>query len=163
MNNYPSYSSKIKSGDLLVWDAGTTGLISEIYGFIIQIFTRSEYIHVGVALVEDGEVYFVEAAPPAIKQSKLNQYVPFYHIPMDIDWTDGHRDILLSKIGQKYSIWEAIMGYLKSPTSDRYWQCAEFVHWFYREIGIDINFGYTPKSVVNAAQQAGHPMLKIID
>ena len=153
MNLYEKYRPRIKSGDLLAWDYVVPSKLGTIYGYLIQMFTRDRYTHVGIALVEDDRVLIIEAAPPEIQISCLSKFIPFYHIPMDIEWTEEHSRILKSRLGERYSRWEAVKSYFTSPKQDRYWQCAEFIHWYYKQIGLDYKFGYTPKSVISTILQ----------
>jgi hypothetical protein len=96
---------------------------------------------------------FVEAARPEVQISMLSTAGSFYHIPMNIEWKDSYTTILKSRLGEKYSILEAIRSYLFKPKKDRQWQCAELLNWFYKTIGIKADFGFTPKSVIQAAME----------
>lgn len=162
-NKYSTHRRSIVSGDLLIWSAVNSSFIGKIYSWIIQVFTRSEYTHTAIALVEDGRVFFIHATIPKVVIEPLSDHLPFYHIPMNIEWKDGYTAVLKSKVGHKYSILEAILGYFNRPRNDKRWQCAELVNWFYSQILLSNTFGYTPKSNVIEALRVSKNGMYYID
>lgn len=148
---YANYRQNIRSGDLLVWSNPSDNLLSRIFFTIIRFFTLSEYVHVGIAYRLNHELYVVEAVMPEIKLTLLTDEDKFWHIPMFIDWRQDYADFLLDKLGQPYSVLDAIKGYFGSiGARDSKWQCAELAITFYRLTGIDLGANYTPSKLVTA-------------
>jgi hypothetical protein len=162
-NDYYLYRRKIRSGDLLVWSHGSGGLINGIILTTIKLFTLSEYVHVGVAWKTAGRLFVVEATLDGVKISPLSKKGSFFHIPMNLKWTKEYDCLLLSKIGEPYSIHDAITGYLGilKPGSNDAWQCAELVHSFYAHIGLDLGNAHTPTKIVNNTLVKGYMMTKV--
>lgn len=162
MVTYGTYKNQIKSGDLLVWSCEKIRDLRSLELKIVQAATGSPYDHVGIAWVEGNRVLYIEAAPPEVKISVLSHWQPFYHVPMNIEWQPDYLEYLFDRLGQPYSVWEALISYFTSPPADREWQCAELVHRFYKKIGLHKDFGYTPKSVVEAAMYySGNEIIKV--
>lgn len=162
MIKYEDYKDQIKSGDLLAWSCTKIKNLRSLELKLIQVATGSMFDHVGIAWVEGNRVLYIEAAPPEVKISVLSHWTPFYHIPMDIDWRPEYLEYLFDRLGQPYSIAEALISYFTAPKANKEWQCAELVHRFYKRIGIPGDFGYTPGSVVEAAiDYSENPFIKI--
>lgn len=160
--HYSEYRDQIKSGDLLAWStkgiSGFMGLVTNIIRFV----TQSEYEHVGVAWVVSGRIFVIEAVFPNVRIRPLNLSIPFYTIPMNIEWDQTKEEFLLSKIGDKYSVWKAITSmFIKLPVN-REWQCAQLVMEFYKSTGIDLGEQCTPASMVERAMTLSNSSLKLI-
>ena len=69
---------------------------------------------------------------------------------MNVDWNDDSLNFLLSKVGEEYSVLDAIRGYFGKPSDDNKWQCVELADAFYRNYGIDVGDVYTPSTLVEA-------------
>ena len=149
--DYKEYHSNIKSGDLIVFSATKIRTTYDLLSYIVRLFTMSEYNHVGIAWAIGDRNLIVEAQVPEIKISPLKKLGSFYHIPMDVNFTDEALEILLDKVGQKYSYFEAIKAYFKKNdhTHDD-WICVDYVKYFYESIGIDIGDVNTPSDVVKS-------------
>ena len=147
--DYKEYHSNIKSGDLIVFSATKIRSSYDLLSYIVRLFTMSEYNHIGIAWVIGDRNLIVEAQVPEVKISPLKKLGSFYHIPMDVDFTDEALEILLDKVGQKYSYLEAIKAYFKmnDRTNDD-WICVDYVIYFYESIGINIGDAHTPSDVV---------------
>lgn len=159
---YDDYKQQIKSGDLLAWSCPKVRDLRSLELKLIQSATQSQFDHVGIAWVEGNRVLYIEAAPPEVKISVLSHWVPFYHVPMNIEWQQEYLEYLFDRLGEPYSIWEAFISYFGSPNPDKQWQCAELVNHFYKKIGLKKDFGYTPKSVVEAAlEYSGSGLIKV--
>ena len=161
--DYKDYHSNIKSGDLIVFSATKIRTTYDLLSYIVRIFTMSEYNHVGIAWVIGDRNLIVEAQVPEVKISPLKKLGSFYHIPMGIKFTDEALEILLDKVGQKYSYLEAIRAYFKKNdhTNDD-WICVDYVKYFYESIGIDIGDVHTPSDVVtNIVKSLGKPLLYV--
>ena len=149
--DYKEYHSNIKSGDLIVFSATKIRTTYDLLSYIVRLFTMSEYNHVGIAWAIGDRNLIVEAQVPEIKISPLKKLGSFYHIPMDVNFTDEALEILLDKVGQKYSYLEAIKAYFKKNdhTNDD-WICVDYVKYFYESIGIYIGDVHTPSDVVKS-------------
>ena len=149
--DYKEYHSNIKSGDLIVFSATKIRTTYDLLSYIVRLFTMSEYNHVGIAWAIGDRNLIVEAQVPEIKISPLKKLGSFYHVPMDVNFTDEALEILLDKVGQKYSYLEAIKAYFKKNdyTNDD-WICVDYVKYFYESIGIDIGDVHTPSDVVKS-------------
>lgn len=150
MEKYSDYRSKIKSGDLLAWTS--TGFsYMDILGQIVRVFTRSEYSHVAIAWWSGNRLFMIEAIPPEVRIYPLGERVPFYHLGMNIDWKDSCDDYLLERIGQPYSIYEAVKAFLSKPDNNHTWECAELCNRFYKNVGIDFGNSNVPSTLVQSA------------
>jgi hypothetical protein len=122
---YKDIRPTIKSGDLIAWSSGHGWQVN-----IVRIFTRSEYNHVGIAWVVDDRVFVVEAVPgDGIRVALLSEHRPFYHVSHGdaFVWTADMERFMLSKVGEKYSKWEAILGFFNKTSNNARWECAELV------------------------------------
>lgn len=122
---YKDIRPTIKSGDLIAWSSGKGIQVN-----IIRIFTRSEYTHVGIAWVVDGRIFVVEAVPSdGICITVLSEHQPFYHVSHGdaFKWTADMERFMLSKVGEEYSRWEAILGFFNKTRDNGIWECAELV------------------------------------
>ena len=147
--DYKEYHSNIKSGDLIVFSATKIRTTYDLLSYIVRLFTMSEYNHVGIAWVIGDRNLIVEAQVPEVKISPLKKLGSFYHIPMGIKFTDEALEILLDKVGQKYSYLEAIKAYFnKNDHTNDDWICVDYVKYFYEAIGVDIGTVHTPSDVV---------------
>lgn len=158
MNNEQrqQYIKTIRSGDLLAWsESHNKKWYAALGTFIIRLFTLSEYSHVGVAFVENDELYVLAASPKYIRKLKLTEEDSFYHIPMYLDWTDEQANFLFSKIGLPYSFWDCVRAYFGSTTNDNdTWQCAELASAFYAFCKVELGeFRKTPASLVRAIEE----------
>jgi len=146
---YDEHRDNIKSGDLLVWSTRKIETFSDILDYIVRTFTMSEYNHVGIAWSTGDRKMVIEAVPPKVRIYPLSRKSAFYHIPMNIQWEENYERYLLEKIGDNYSIMEAVLSYFSRPKENNYWQCAELSSNFYMKTGIDLKEGYTPSKIVN--------------
>ena len=94
----------IKSGDLIAW-TGTKGF----YNKLIRFVTLSEYTHVGIAVIENGKLYVVEATRPVVRKVELVGRAPFHHIPMGVVVDTVLSKVLKDFIGKEYSIVQAAL------------------------------------------------------
>lgn len=138
----------IESGDLIAWTS-----TDSFYLKIVRLFTLSEYTHVGVAVVENGEVYVVEANRPKVEKNKLSRRTPIYHIPMGVEYTPEANELLHSYIGKKYSVIQAALSYIKVFIDDDKWYCTELAYDFYNKLGLEFKKRLTPTKFVKQAIQ----------
>jgi len=135
----------IESGDIIAFRR------NDIVSRVIRMATESDYSHVGLAWPIAGRVMILEAVIPLIRIFPLSKLKPFYWISMGRPMTPAAEEFALSRIGENYSVPEAIRGYLGITKTDREWQCAEYV----RSILETMNPGFrcrdTPTEVVREA------------
>lgn len=147
--DYLLYRSQIKTGDLLVWSTHRAKGLHLFVNKLIRLFTLSEYCHVGVAWVVGERVFIVEAVQPCVRIYPLSNEIPFYHVQMDLHVNDDAINYLLSRVGEPYSIWQAIRAYFGKPKADKQWQCAELVTSFYKRLGVNLKNTWTPSALVD--------------
>jgi len=163
MAAYSAIRSSIQSGDLLVWSRTKLRSLNDLKLKAVQIMTQSSYDHVGIAWNIGNRLMVVEARPPEIRIYPLSRLTPFYYVHMGIKWQDEYTEYLLNHIGDKYSLWEVLTAYFNRNTSDNEWQCAEFVKDFYQHAGLKLDFGYTPKSIVESAiEESEYGIIKAV-
>lgn len=149
ITEYKNHRDEIRSGDLLIWSKDKSSSLSNFYLSIIRFFTTSEYGHVGIALRIFGRLFVVEATSPYIRLVPVSLKDEFYHIPLKIKWSIDYIDLLFEYLGCKYSIFDAVRGYLGVVLKkDNRWQCVELAIDFYKKIGIDFGNDYTPTGFV---------------
>lgn len=152
--NYEAYRKNIKTGDLLVWsNQGSSGFVQ----WIIRLFTLSEYCHVGVAWVIGNRIMIIEAVRPYVRIFPLSRSLPFYHVRMHLDVKEEHLTKLLSRVGDSYSMRDAIVSYFKKPSVDNEWQCVELTKDFYRQFGLDFKDAWTPSHLVESLLSQSSP------
>lgn len=148
---YDNIRTHIKSGDIVAWSH--TGLSSkyDFEMFLVRLFTRSEYVHVGVVWKIAGRIFVLESTTSGIRIFPLSKLTPFYLLNNKYKWNKTIEEYALSKLGQEYSKFEAIKGFLDlvKPGEDNKWQCAEYTLWLLEKMSnkkIDIKS--TPSAIV---------------
>lgn len=159
---YSDVENTIQSGDLLAWSTKGIKQPIDIICHIVRIFTKSEYDHVGIAWKIGGRLFVIDAVPPTVRIFPLEKKLPFYHIPMNVEWNPKAESLLLSKIGDKYSVWQAFLSYFKKPNEDNQWQCAELVNDFYKSVGINLEDAFTPTAVVSKALEKTQNGMRLV-
>jgi len=155
--DYNSARQLIKSGDIIAFSHDGWSSWSDIESQIVRIFTRSEYSHVGIAWIVGGRVMIIDAVVPAIRIFPLSKITPFYWISMPDSWTPEVEELVLSRVGEPYSKWEAIRGFFGKTKSDGKWQCAELVRSTLSLPGFD-----TPSDVVFNAIISHHGIIQAV-
>jgi hypothetical protein len=155
--DYVEGRNEIKSGDLLAFTHVGWKSWRDIKIQIVRMFTKSEYSHVGVAWVVGGRVFVLEAVVPLIRIYPLSKCGNFYHIPMDLNWTPDVEGFALSKVGEEYSQFEAILASIDKleQGANNKWECAEYVKAVFGKAGVVLNGEATPTDVVRSAQELG--------
>jgi len=126
-------NKNVREGDLIAFTSNS------FLGNMVRLFTKSEYSHVGVVMFRDNIPYLVEAVRPVVRMTPLSHREPYYHIPMGIDKvSDEARKLLYSRIGEKYSIIQAVLAKFNIFINDNSWYCTEVTHEFYLTQGFDI-------------------------
>ena len=157
--NYAQARPLIRSGDLLAWghDAWRTWHDWEIQA--VRFFTRSEYAHVGVAWVADDGLRVIEAVVPQVRTHPLEPLLPCYWLAGELRnaWTQPLEDAALSKVGEAYSKWEAILSAIVKivPGVNTKWQCAELAAWMRAPLLLEDYTSPNPSSLVHSALVGG--------
>lgn len=148
---YADARERIKSGDLLAWTHTGWGSWTAIKMQIVRIFTRSEYSHVGIAWTVAGRVFVLEASTGGVRIYPLSEKPSFWWVSLP-ELRIGAEEYALSKVGERYSYWQAITGFLKTlkPGADRSWQCAEYALAVLRENGLNMGEATTPAKLMKA-------------
>lgn len=152
---YAQAREEIRSGDLLAWSGGGWKSWHDIQVMLVRVFTRSEFSHVGLALVGAGRVFVLEAVSGGVRLFPLSRALPFY-------WVRRHRelggeavDFAFDRLGDGYSKRQAIAAFLGDLRlgEDDIWQCAEYVIRVLEADGEVLTNVATPTGVVRAAMQ----------
>lgn len=147
--HYKRYVDNIKTGDIVVFSATKIKDISSFFSYIVRLFTMSEYNHIGVVWVTNGRHFVIEAQIPEVKITPLKNMGEFYHIPMDLIVNEEHLELLFEKIGEPYSMFEAVRAYFKKNNTDNHnWICVELIDYFLFIMDVKIGKIYTPSDVV---------------
>jgi hypothetical protein len=160
---FSEFKNVVRSGDLIALSHQSWASEKDIESQIVRMATRSEFSHVCVALVEDEDVYCIEAIVPHVSITRLEERLSegFYHIPTpDKPMTEEEKQYGLSKVGDGYSKLEAIEGYLDllKIGYDGLWQCSELTIAMRRLSGLDLGPIATPAKVVEKAMKLGYEM-----
>ena len=159
---YEDVRSTITSGDVIAFTHMGWSSWSDIESQIVRMATRSEFSHVAIAWVVVERIFIIEAVVPEIRIFPLSNFKEFFilrtHIPMSIE----AEEFALSRVGERYSKWEAIKGYFGRNKDDRYWQCAEFVSSVLHKDGIDLPGKDTPTDLVRGTMDVLGSNLELI-
>ena len=136
----------IKSGDLIAWTSN-----KGFYNKLIRLVTLSEYTHVGIAVIENGKLYVVEATRPVVRKVELVGRAPFHHIPMGVVVDTVLSKVLDDFIGKEYSIVQAALSVFNIYINDDKWYCTEQCYEFYKRAGIEFDKRLTPTKFVRQA------------
>ena len=148
--DYAVFRPQIKTGDLLAWSTHRARGLHRFVNNLIRIFTMSEYCHVGIAWVIGDRVFVIEAVQPCVRIFPLSGEIPFYHVGMEMKINETQLNFLLARVGEPYSVWQAMRAYFGKPKADREWQCAELCNSFYKKVGLNLKDGWTPSTLVEA-------------
>lgn len=152
---YEDARAQIKSGDLLAWSHGGWGNWHDIQISLVRMFTRSEFSHVGIALVGAGRVFILEAVSGGVRLFPLSRELPFYWIARPRELSGEAIDFAFDRLGDGYSKLQAILAFLDmlSHGEDDLWECAEYVLEILEADGEVLTNVATPTGVVKAAMQ----------
>jgi hypothetical protein len=155
MNRYSDFRSNIKSGDLLAFTHRPWKSVYDAKIQMVRVFTKSEYSHVGVAVVLGGRVWCLEAVTPKIRLYPLSKLGDFWHITTNTHWNAEVEEFAFSKIGEDYSQWEALMAFFNKSYKDNLWYCDELARAIYEKAGLGLKGDLTPAGLVIEMQQRG--------
>ena len=152
---YDIARSEIRTGDLLAWSHGGWGSWHDIQVLLVRAFTRSEFSHVGLALVGAGRVFILEAVGAGVRLWPLSRELPFYWIRRPRELGGEAVDFAFDRLGDRYSRLQAIAAFLEVLQfgEDDVWQCAEYVIRVLEADGEVLTNVATPTGVVKAAMQ----------
>lgn len=158
--NYSEIRHEIRTGDLLFWSHGPWASWNDAQVLIVRAFTLSEYSHVGVAVVLAGRVFVVHAIGRGVVIEPLSNQDAFYWCPMGFAFPESALDAGMSRVGERYSKWQALLGFFRKLKigSDRQWQCAEFAIWFWQQAGLILGEVATPAALAREMQSLGKPL-----
>lgn len=158
--DYATARSRIKTGDVLAWSF-REGFFSSWRAFkinMIRVFRRSEYSHVGIAVVLAGRVFVLESVTGGIRLMPLSKELPCYWIA-HTELTEDGLNRAMSVCGEPYSNLEAMLGALdQTDDTNGKWQCAEFVCW-----AKGFKCKATPDEVVEHCLKDGYPLVYVGD
>ena len=155
---YKQARPMIRSGDVLAWSHRGIHSWHDLKIWVVRLFQRSEYSHVGTAWVVGNRVFVIEAVMPKVRIYPLSKLGDFYWLQMGAYWRKATETLALSFVGDDYSQLQAMVSPFITPPDDRRWECAELVATVARQDSIDLGAVYTPSEVVLAAQKRGAPL-----
>ena len=145
----------IKSGDLLAFSHESWGSLYDLKVQLVRMATRSEYAHVAIAWVIGDRVFALEAVRPEIRNFPLSKLGDFYHLPLDIEWTNAVEEHALSHIGEPYSQLLAISAFFQKIKAEGCWECALYAQDILKKAGRNLDVRSTPTELVKEAQRQG--------
>jgi hypothetical protein len=160
---YDEARSSIKTGDLLAWSHIGIKSFHDLKVAIVRAATRSEYSHVGMALVMGGRVWVVEAVKPCVRIFPLSRCGSFYLTPLQATWDVATHELALAHIGDEYSELDAVKAFLGASMKNTLSECAALVLALCDSAGISLGERATPDAVVLSAQKLGSPTYFIIN
>jgi len=156
--DYAAARPQIRTGDLLAFSGGSLRSLKDAQVLAIRIVDWTPYTHVGIAWVVCGRVFIIHAIGRGVSIEPLSNQGSFYWLPLGLQIEEAALEPAFARIGEHYSKWQAILGFFRRLKigADRAWQCAEWVIWFYRQVGHPLLAAEAkPSSVVQSALQAG--------
>lgn len=160
---YVEVREQIKTGDMLAWSAGSWKNWHDVQVNLVRVFTRSEFSHVGLALVGAGRVFVLEAVGSGVRIFPLSRELPFWWVPRPREIGAGAVDFAFERVGEAYSKWQAIKAFLGSLTAgeDDRWECAEYVLAVLARDGERLNAAATPAAVMHVVAREWGPIFYV--
>ena len=80
---------------------------------------------------------------------------------MNIKWKPSYANFLFNKLGESYSFINDIKAYFGEhiDENNHRWQCVELAHSFYKFIGIDLGYVFTPAVIVDKLSSLGYHVI----
>lgn len=148
----------VKNGDLLFWRG------KGFFAWVIRLFTRSQYCHVGVAYYVAGILCVVEAkAKSGVRLVDItSENMPDAYISLPYYFRFGRDSELecLTYLGEPYGWVDALRAGLGLRDTSKGVECAEFAASVMRTMGMLMPTVKTPESVRLAAIQQGGTEVK---
>lgn len=155
-------SFEIQSGTLIAWRG------KNLFSKIVQIFTRSSFSHVGIAVEFGGKFFVIDA-----KEGKGVQITPlFIRLPFYVlvpgekcevyEWNERTERLSLNRIGEKYSFIKCIKSYFKKKLKkNETWECAELATYILTSMGYKLSCCNTPQRLVDRMLSIGFFLVKV--
>lgn len=154
---YSQIRHKLKTGDLVSWDAGK---INSFFGLILWLYQkilRARSVHTGIVVEIGGRLFVAEARPPAVRLFPLSKMDDFWLLNLQLDPYDEDYDLLLKDMGVQYGYFDLIKGILGFKNSSKELYCSEQCTKYYFERG------FFPESVYDEAAQIPDNLIKIAE
>ena len=158
---YKEIRPLIRSGDLIAQSNGSWLTVAGIKTNLIRMFTRSTSSHVGLAWVVGGRVFMLEAVRPKLRIYPLSGIGDFYHLPLNVTWSEDTEEVALKNVGVTYSQLVAIKAFFGPLKENDVRQCAAYVLTVLRSAGVNLGTSAIPDHLVLKAMQAGSSCLLI--
>lgn len=165
---YSEFKKVCQVGDIIAVSHQEWNTLSDIESQVVRMATESEFSHVCVLIKDkNGEPCVIEAVVPQVTISSLTKYLNygFYHVATpDKPMSKEEEAYGMSKLGEGYSKWEAIGGYLDliKIGGDSKWMCAELTIAMRNLSGLFLGAHATPAAVIRSAMQAGYSLTFVI-
>jgi len=152
---YSEMRRNIKTGDLLIWKVTKISSFIDFVLYLYQKIFKTEYSHVGIAIVFGDRVFCLDAAPPLVRLMPLSMMKDFSVLHTNIPWRNNfHRGAFhrsaLQHIGKKYDLTDLVRALFKLSKSDNELYCSEMIAVIFKDIGFikDEGIGIDPKTLV---------------
>jgi hypothetical protein len=161
---YSEFKRVCQAGDIIAVSHQEWNTLADIESQVVRMATESEFSHVCVLIKDkNGEPCVLEAVVPQVTISPLTKYLNygFYHVATpDKPMSKEEEAYGMSKLGEGYSKWEAIGGYLDliKIGGDDLWMCAELTIAMRNLSGLSLGTHATPSAVVHKALSLGYSM-----
>ena len=97
---------RFRSGDLLAWESSQ--IRDSFIGYMIGLVTKNKYCHVGLLWVYNNEPYVLTVSwNGGVLIKHLENDLPCYVIPMEINWNQEIEKKAMFKLGRKYHYFDA--------------------------------------------------------
>lgn len=141
----------VKTGDILAFTGPRVGTRTHFFAYLVRLFTMSEYSHVGIAYKVGERLYLLEAQVPEVRITPMGDKGGYYLLPMNVKVNDNVIDSLLNKVGEEYSIVEAIRSYFGfNDFEDSKWICTEYVKYYLDMVDVQLGIVKTPSDIVKS-------------
>jgi hypothetical protein len=155
---YSEIRNTLKTGDIVAISAKPK--LKYFAGWLVRLFTQSEYSHVGMIWIHQGRAFILEAVHPKVRIVPLSLVLPFYVVQMNITPNMEALDEAFSQVGVgEYSVVEAIKSYFGLNSVNKEIQCVEYVKSILNKMGINITSKDTPAEFVLGLQKLGNPII----
>ncbi len=129
----------------------------------VRFFTRSEFSHCGIIVMDKGRVKLLEAVVPKVRLVPLSELPnSFYWLPMRRPLSPYATEYALSLEGQPYSKLEAVLGYFGlDREANGKWQCAEVLKSVAVRNNLWLNCKATPTAVIRTGMALHNPLILV--
>lgn len=119
---YDDARAIIKSGDFVFYKKGEGFL-----DYLINLFTKSEWVHCGIAWVVNDRVFLLETSwRTGVRITLMSTKIPDTIIQTNSQWNIAAENFAFDLIGRPYSYEDAIRaGTNKRSNDDMGWICSE--------------------------------------